>query len=47
MSDEEENAARQGLVRVYSMLSSVINALGSFLTFGIPLHFLSDTQSGF
>jgi hypothetical protein len=44
-SDEEGYAARQGLVRVYSMLSSAINILDSFCVFSKPPHFLSDTQS--
>jgi hypothetical protein len=44
-SDEEGYAARQGLVRVYSMLSSAINILDSFCDFSDPPHFLSDTQS--
>jgi hypothetical protein len=44
-SDEEGYAARQGLVRVYSKLSSAINILDSFCDFSNPPHFLSDTQS--
>jgi hypothetical protein len=43
--DEEGYAARQGLVRVYSMLSSAINVLDSFCNFSKPPHFLSDTRS--
>jgi hypothetical protein len=44
-SDEEGYAARQGLVRVYSMLSSAINILDSFCDFSDPPHFLGYTQS--
>jgi hypothetical protein len=44
-SDEEEYAARHGLVCVYSMLSSAINVLDSFCDSSKPPHFLSDTKS--